>query len=373
MTVVLFCHSIRSDWNNGHVHFLRGVLTELQRRGHAVRVYEPADAWSTTSLVAEAGEGAVDAYRAVYRTLQPHLYTADTLDLDAALDGATLVLVHEWTPPSLVRAIGRRRARGAPFTLLFHDMHHRSISDVAGLEALALDGYDGVLAFGETIRERFVALGWARRAWTWHEAADTQVFYPHPAPDAGQDDIVWVGNWGDDERTAELHEFLLTPSRDLGLTGHVHGVRYPAEGVAAVATAGLQFAGRIPNHCVPRTFARHRVTVHVPRRPYVAALPGIPTIRVFEALACGIPLVCAPWHDAEGLFRPGADYLVASDGAAMTSHLRAVREDSALASHLRASGLETIARRHTCRHRVEQLLGIVEDLRGAAAVTSRAS
>ena len=56
---------------------------------------------------------------------------------------------------------------------------------------------------------------------------------------------------------------------------------------------------------MPEVFARFRVTVHVPRRPYVEALPGIPTIRVFEALACGIPLVCAPWDDAEGLFTPG--------------------------------------------------------------------
>jgi spore maturation protein CgeB len=41
-------------------------------------------------------------------------------------------------------------------------------------------------------------------------------------------------------------------------------------------------------------------------------LPGIPTIRVFEALACGIPLVSAPWDDSEHLFRPGEDFLVAA-------------------------------------------------------------
>ena len=49
--------------------------------------------------------------------------------------------------------------------------------------------------------------------------------------------------------------------------------------------------------------------MHVPRGPYAEALPGIPTIRVFEALACGIPLVSAPWDDCEGLFQPGRDYL----------------------------------------------------------------
>jgi spore maturation protein CgeB len=113
---------------------------------------------------------------------------------------------------------------------------------------------------------------------------------------------------------------------------------------------------------VPEVFARHRVTVHVPRRPYVRALPGIPTIRVFEALACGIPLVCAPWEDAENLFRPGRDYLVAEDGADMQRKLRDVLNDPELGRSLSESGLQTLRTRHTCAHRVDELLHIVEDL-----------
>ncbi|MFX9521798.1 glycosyltransferase, partial [Acinetobacter baumannii] len=77
---------------------------------------------------------------------------------------------------------------------------------------------------------------------------------------------------------------------------------------------GVAYKGWLPNARAPEIFARHRVTVHVPRRFYVDMLPGIPTIRVFEALACGIPLVSAPWSDAEGLFRPGRDFLFARDG-----------------------------------------------------------
>ena len=64
------------------------------------------------------------------------------------------------------------------------------------------------------------------------------------------------------------------------------------------------------------------MTVHVPRRPYARMLPGIPTIRMFEALACGVPLVSAPWDDREHLFTPGEDYLVARDGVGMRRHLR---------------------------------------------------
>jgi spore maturation protein CgeB len=97
----------------------------------------------------------------------------------------------------------------------------------------------------------------------------------------------------------------------------------------------------------------------------VTQLPGVPTIRPFEALACGIPLVTAPWDDAERLFRPGVDYLVARNSAEMTSHLRAVLHDAGLAASVAASGLETIRARHTCAHRVDELLGIVAELRGS--------
>src|SRR5690606_26521038 len=104
------------------------------------------------------------------------------------------------------------------------------------------------------------------------------------------------------------------------------------------------------NADVPKVFARHRVTVHIPRRPYVESLPGIPTIRVFEALACGIPLVCAPWNDAENLFRPGKDYLVARDGREMEQQLSLILHEPSAARELAASGLATIRARHTCRH-----------------------
>jgi spore maturation protein CgeB len=112
--------------------------------------------------------------------------------------------------------------------------------------------------------------------------------------------------------------------------------------------------------------------VHVPRRPYVQALPGIPTIRVFEALACGIPLVSAPWDDCEGLFEPGADFLVARDGGEMREHLRAVLNDPALARSLVAHGLRTILARHTCAHRVDELLAIHAELAPPQARPARA-
>jgi spore maturation protein CgeB len=362
---VLFYHSLVSDWNHGNAHFLRGIVTALQERGHDVEVWEPRHGWSRTKLVETQGDAALGRFRAAFPQLRSRLYDLDALDVAAAVDGADVVLVHEWNDPWLVAELGRLR-EGARFRLLFHDTHHRAVTAPEELERFDLSRYDGVLAYGQVLRDAYLERGWTQRAWTWHEAADTRVFSPRAQEPEG--DVVWIGNWGDGERTAELAQFLLAPALKLRLSGSVHGVRYPAEGVRAIAKAGLSYRGWVANHDVPRVFARHRATVHVPRRPYVEQLPGIPTIRPFEALACGIPLVSAPWDDAEGLFTAGRDYLVARDGRQMHELLRELLADAALRRSLAEHGRRTILARHTCGHRVDELLAIVHSLRPAEAV-----
>src|SRR5262249_30297040 len=154
-----------------------------------------------------------------------------------------------------------------------------------------LSQYDGILAFGASLREAYIESGMAGRVWIWHEAADTRIFMPDlNATEEG--DLIWIGNWGDGERTDELREFLLDPVRELGLQARASGVRYPPEARETMAMAGIEYRGWLPNYRAPELFARFRLTVHIPRQPYADALPGIPTIRVFEALACGIPLIC---------------------------------------------------------------------------------
>ena len=367
MRVVIFCHSLVSDWNHGNAHFLRGVCGELVRRGHTVDVYEPEAAWSVRNLVAEHGEAPLAAFQRAYPTLRSRRYDPATLDTERALEAADLVIVHEWNEHALVRRIGEHRRNHAHYLLFFHDTHHRAATDRASMEAYRLEHYDGVLAFGSVIRDLYLRYGWAARAWTWHEAADVSVFHPLPG-ETREADVVWIGNWGDGERTAELHEFLLDPVRLLGLRARIYGVRYPEDAKRLLHDAGIEYCGWLPNFRAPRTYARHRATVHVPRRPYVAALPGIPTIRVFEALACGIPLISAPWHDAEHLFTAGKDYLVARDGAEMQAHLGALMSDPQIATDLAEHGRRTILARHTCAHRVDELLAIVSELRPARRI-----
>ncbi|HZW11382.1 MAG TPA: glycosyltransferase [Phycisphaerales bacterium] len=359
MRIVFFCHSLVSDWNHGNAHFLRGIVSELLDRGHEVRVFEPAAGWSVSNLRREHGERPFDDFRRWYPHLRSTEHAPGSPDLARELEGADLVIAHEWNEPELIARLGRLRASGAGFLLLFHDTHHRSVTAPHEMERFDLSGFDGALAFGRAVAEVYRERGWARRVWVWHEAADARVFRPKAAePEA---DLVWIGNWGDEERSQELEEFLVRPVRDLGLRAIVHGVRYPEHAVRALRSAGIEYRGWLPNFRAPEVYARHRLTVHVPRRPYAQSLPGIPTIRVFEALACGIPLICSPWRDSESLFGD-QDFLVGADGREMTELIRRDLEqrDAARARAVRAR--VTILRRHTCAHRADELMSICREL-----------
>lgn len=357
LTIAMFYHSLVSDWNHGNAHFLRGIASELLARGHRVRIFEPRDGWSYRNLIRDCGEAAVQRFHQAFPHLSSFVYDPPNLDVEEALEGVDLVLAHEWNEPDLIAGLGNYRKRHPHVRLLFHDTHHRALTAETELARLDLSYYDGVLVYGSSLKEIYVRRGWGRQVHVWHEAADIRTFYPRTS-EAKKGDLVWIGNWGDEERTQELRDFFISPVRRRRWKATAYGVRYPAAAVAELAAASIPYAGWLPNFAVPQIFAQFKATVHIPRRPYVASLPGIPTIRVFEALACGIPLVSAPWHDTENLFRVGRDFLMARDAHHMEQLLADVLHDDLLAADLAANGLETIRSRHTCAHRVEELLRI---------------
>jgi spore maturation protein CgeB len=361
-----FAHSWISDWNHGNAHFLRGLTNELVKLGHEVRCYEERDSWSIKNLAAE-GENALAEATATFRQAFPELdvrfySTGQGLRefLERELAGADIVVIHEWNSLEVVNAILELKQKFW-FRVLFHDTHHRAYTNPKEILRLPLNEFDGVLAFGDAIRRIYIDGFGVKRTWTFHEAADTAHFFP---TDSAKDtDVVWIGNWGDEERTRELEEFLITPAAALsGAKFAVHGVRYPTDALARLAQSSIEFRGYLPNLNAPKMYARSKISLHVPRRFYANGLSGVPTIRVFEALASGSPLVCAPWNDAEGLFRPGQDYICVPDSQSMIAELKSLLQDDHARQQIAASGLETIRARHTCAHRAQQLLEICHQL-----------
>lgn len=356
MRVALFCHSLISDWNHGDAHFLRGIASELMARRHDVRVYEPRNAQSVDGILRERGEKALALARETYPRIRPRRYDLAMLDLDEALEGVDVALVHEHNDPELVRAVAERRRRpGARFKALFHDTHHRAALDERSSPPAELAGFDGVLASSTRVREAYRERASVSKAWTWHVAADPRVFYPMPARPTGKDtDVVFVGNWKGEPRATQLRELFARPVRDLSLKARSWGVGYPPSVVRDLGEHGVAHGGYLPNFAVPDVFAQALVAVHLAARSN--------GIRIFEALACAMPLVCGPSEDDEALFTPGRDYLVARDADEMRRHLELLVKDAAARSEIARHGRGAILARHTCAHRVDELLSIASEL-----------
>jgi len=362
MRFVLFYHSLVSDWNHASAHFLRGVAAELLARGHSVRIYEPTDGWSLHNLREQGGEGVVKAFHATYPELKSTFYDPLRLDLDEALADADVVIAHEWNGPEFLRRLGVHRAQSHAYKLLFHDSPHRSLKNPLELRANGLSGFDGVLASSEGLRHLYRERGWASQVWTWRDAVDVKVFHPGAADPVRSFDLIWVGSWGDGERASELDEFLIEPIRALGLRARFYGARYPEEALRTLRGSGIDYGGWIPDFCIPAALAATRFTVHVPRRMQAHGLPHTPAIRALQALACGIPVVSAPWEGCEDLLKPGVELLIAQDGQELERALVQLRGDPEFAQAIAAVGQQAVLARHTCGHRVEELLGICHEL-----------
>lgn len=368
LDIRLFAHSFVSDWNHGNAHFLRGLASSLMKMGHKVRGYEELGGWSLSNLVNQEQERSIDAideFRRKFKDLPVHFYRNDdglAEYLTKQLRGADVVIIHEWNEPRVVNTILSLKDK-LGFRALFHDTHHRAYSDAGKILRFDVHLFDGVLAFGEAIRRIYADGFGVAKVWTFHEAADVDSFYPLSCEKST--DVLWIGNWGDDERTRELNEFLIQPAAAAAGAGRkvvVHGVRYPEHALKALESAGIEYRGYLPNLQTPAAYADSLISLHVPRQQYANGLSGIPTIRVFEALACGATLVCSPWQDVENLFRPGQDFVCVPNGKAMQAELDHLLSDEQARKQIAANGLDTIRKRHTCDHRAQQLTEICEEL-----------
>ncbi len=361
MKIYMFYHSIVSDWNHGNAHFLRGMVSAFSRQGHAVSVFEPSLGWSLRNLLNQQGVGILYEFTQKFPVHFPTFYTLDEFEPEEVLHDADIVIVHEWNEPQLIKKLGEYRAVNDHFLLFFHDTHHRAVTKSEEMEKFDLQFYDGVLVFGEVLKAVYEKKKWAKNVITWHEAADSIIFHPVSCSEK-EGDVVWIGNWGDNERTNELLEYIIEPVEELNLKAVFYGVRYPKYARKLLEKANIEYRDWLPNHEVPEVFSRFRLTVHVPRRPYVMNLPGIPTIRPFEAMASGIPLICSTWYDTEKLFTPGKDYLLANNGEEMKQHMKTILNHPENAIEMVNHALETINSRHTCNHRAQELFSIIEKI-----------
>ncbi len=355
MQFIVFTRFMVPYCNQANTQFLRGVASDLIRRHHDVKIVALTTGRKEISLLQDSTEQSTADFRRAYPLLDGTFSDEPTLDLDGVLETADVVVVHEGNSRDLVRRIGDHHARHREYRLYFHDTHQRTVVNPRN-DACDLFHYDAVLTCDNKLRDLYLKNGWAAEAVTWHQAVDTAVFRPLRGKKEG--DLVLIDNWVDDEQIKQLREFFIEPVRALGLKACVYGSGYPADALDELRAAGIAYGGWLPDYKLPEAFARYTATIYLPHRSHRAAQDSVPTIHPFEALACGIPLISAPWRDIEHLFRPGRDFLFAFDGMEMTSQLKILLARPDLRAALVRDGLETIQTRHTCAHRAGELLSI---------------
>lgn len=354
LDVVFLGLSITSSWGNGHATTYRGLVRGLAAAGHRVLFLERDVPWYAANRdLAEPPWCEVGLYGSL-----------DELEdrWAARLRAADLVVVGSYVPDGA--ALGRRvlaRARGVT---AFYDIDTPvtlaalARGDCEYLAADLVPRYDLYLSFtgGPTLARIERELG-SPAARALYCSADPDVHRPESRPVRW--DLGYVGTYGADRQPA-LDRLLLEPARRSPRARFVvAGPQYPA------AVAWPANVDRI-DHLAPgehsEFYASQRFTLNVTRADMVRA--GFsPSVRLFEAAACGTPVVSDPWPGIETIFAPGRELLLARSTAEALAIVRELPDDERRAIGARAR--RRVLAEHTGAHRARALERYVAEARRA--------
>ncbi len=356
MRIVILGLTITSSWGNGHATTYRGLVRGLVRRGHQVLFLErdkpwyadhrdmPVPPWGETRLYAGLDELAGR--------------------WSAAIAAADLVIVGSYVPDGI--AVGALVQRLAGGTAAFYDID--TPVTLAALSAGTCDyltpellrGFDLYLSFtgGPTLQYLEATLG-ARMARALYCSADPEVYHPDPAVRPGLD-LGYLGTYSPD-RQPTVDAMLCQPARAWP-DGRfvVAGPLYPGD---------LSWPANVERveHLAPdrhRAFyAGQRFTLNVTRADMIQRGYS-PSVRLFEAACCGVPIISDWWAGLDAFFTPNEEILIARDADDVLLVLRSMPEGRrrAIAEAARARVLGA----HTGDHRAAELEAYVAEAKQGA-------
>lgn len=353
--VVFLGLSITSSWGNGHATTYRALVRALAERGHEVLFLERDVPWYAENRDDHAPAGArTELYGG--RDELADRFARDVREADAVVVGSYVpegARVVDWV---LATARGVRAFYDidTPVTL-------RALAD-GGTDYLAPwqpSRFDVYFSFtgGPMLGELASRWGVARPT-PLYCGVDPDAHRPAEAPP--RFDLGYLGTFAADRQRA-LDELLIEPARrDPRLAAVLAGPQYPADLALPANVARV-------DHVAPRDhaafYAAQRLTVNVTRRDMVRAGHS-PSVRLFEAAACGTPVVSDRWPGLEAIFAPGREILVADHAADVLAAL--ARPPGELAAIGRAARTRVLAE-HTAAHRAEAFDRAIEGARAAAA------
>lgn len=344
LDIVIFGLSITSSWGNGHATTYRGLVRELAARGHRVVFFERDMPWYAAAR---------DLPRPPFgRTVLYRNWAALKRRFGSAVRRADLVIVGSYVPDAVT--IGEWVADNARGITAFYDidtpvtlqMMRRGRAPY--LSAELIRRYHLYLSFtGGPILDLLEQRYGARRARPLYCAVDPRLYYPRPDEPRWQ--LGYMGTYSRD-RQPMLEELLLEPARRFdGARMVVAGPQYPR---AIRWPANVERIEHLAprRHC--RFYNRQAFTLNITRRCMVRAGYS-PSVRLFEAAACGRPIITDRWPGLEEFFTPGSEILAVDNAAETVDCLRSLTARQR--RRIGAGARRRVLAHHTAAHRAAEL------------------
>ena len=352
MRIAIFGLAVSSSWGNGHASLWRGLIAALLAAGHRVAFFErdvPYYAQHRDLRALPPGGELV-----LYRDWDEALPQARR-----ALAGADAAIVTSYCPDGV--AACRLVQESALPVRAFYDLD--TPVTLARLEAgepvdylppEGLGGFDVVLSYtgGRALDLLRTRLG-ARAVAPLYGSVDPDAHRPAPPRPEFAALLGYLGTYAAD-RQAALESLFIEPARLLpGETFIIAGAQYPE---AFPWAPNIRFARHLPVADHAAFYCSQRLTLNITRRS-MAWLGWCPSGRLFEAAACGVPILSDWWEGLDGFFRPGEEILVAGTTAeAMAALRRAPGDLATIARRARERTLDE----HTARARAAELVAALE-------------
>lgn len=344
MKLIVLGLSITSSWGNGHATTYRALLREFARRRHEILFLERNVSWYADNRDLTDLPGVdVGLYADLHELIARH--TEAVRDADAVIVGSYVqdgIAVGEWV---------QQHAAGVT---AFYD-----IDTPVTLAGLRRGGTDYVSADlipryrlylsstgGPTLRELEQVWG-APAARPLYCAVDPLAYYPETRPPRW--DLGYLGTYRSDRQPA-LDALMLQPARRSPAQRFiVAGPQYPED---ITWPANVERVVHLPPQRHRRFYNEQRFTLNLTRADMIAA-GWSPGVRLFEAAACGTPIISDSWPGLETFFTPGREILLATSGEEVSHLLNELDADEARAIGIAAR--RRILSEHTAAHRAREL------------------
>lgn len=349
MKLVVFGLSVTSAWGNGHATLWRGLLRALARDGHGVVFFERDAPWYAAHRDLACGDG--------YEIVVYPSWQDVAVDAKRMLDSADVGIVTSFCPDAKAAADAVLASRARR---VFYDLDTPVTLERVGrgetveyFPSAGLGEFDLVLSYtGGRALEHLVSKLGARRAAPLYGSVDLMTHGRSVRHPAFVCDLSYLGTYAADRQRKVEDLFLSVAARLPERRFLLGGPMYPEE---MRRPSNLEQLAHVSPTEHPAFYGSSRLTLNVTRAA-MAELGWCPSGRLFEAAACGVPIVSDPWDGLDDFFEIGREILVARGTEEVVAAVEAGEGDlSVIALRARAR----VRAEHTAERRAKQLIELV--------------